>query len=141
LKNHKFVVSMFYSCSWQIDLIFLVTAIDRSSLNLAMFAICGSRVMSLDWKMENSGFHAVTIVWVSLGQIFWNVYTMFWPQFNRSSLILAILPIMIPEFCPCVLLLEAWSTIWQTLSHNVVCLALIKIRTHNISGDRHWLHR
>jgi hypothetical protein len=25
----------------------------------------------------------------------------------------------------------------QTLSHNVVHLALIEIRTHNISGDRH----
>jgi hypothetical protein len=25
----------------------------------------------------------------------------------------------------------------QTLSHNVVLLALIEIRTHNISGDRH----
>jgi hypothetical protein len=26
---------------------------------------------------------------------------------------------------------------WQTLSHNVVHLALIEIQTHNISGGRH----
>jgi len=26
---------------------------------------------------------------------------------------------------------------WQALSHNVIHLALIEIRTHNISGDRH----
>ena len=30
---------------------------------------------------------------------------------------------------------------WQTLPHNVVHLTLIKIRTHSISGDWHWLHK
>jgi hypothetical protein len=30
---------------------------------------------------------------------------------------------------------------WQTLSHNVVHLVLIEIRTHSISCDRHWLHK
>ena len=29
---------------------------------------------------------------------------------------------------------------WQTLSHNVVHVTLIEIRTNNINGDRHWLH-
>ena len=29
---------------------------------------------------------------------------------------------------------------WQTLSHNVVHLALIENRTHNISGDKHRLY-
>ena len=30
---------------------------------------------------------------------------------------------------------------WQTLSHSGVNLNLVEIGTHNISGDRHWLHR
>jgi len=30
---------------------------------------------------------------------------------------------------------------WQTLSLNVVHLALIEIRTHSISSDMYWLHR
>jgi hypothetical protein len=30
---------------------------------------------------------------------------------------------------------------WQTLSHNVLRLSVIGIRTHNISGDSRWLQR
>ena len=33
------------------------------------------------------------------------------------------------------------SQVIDKLSHNVVRLALIEIGTHNISGDRHRLHR
>jgi hypothetical protein len=29
----------------------------------------------------------------------------------------------------------------KTLSHNVVHLSLMEIWTHNISDDKHWLHR
>ena len=38
-----------------------------------------------------------------------------------------------------------WPTAshWQTLSHNIVSSTshLSEILTHNVSGDRHWLHR
>jgi hypothetical protein len=30
---------------------------------------------------------------------------------------------------------------WQTLSHNVAHFALIEVRTHNIIGDGHLLHK
>ena len=30
---------------------------------------------------------------------------------------------------------------WETLSNNVVHLALIEIQTQNFSGDRQWLHK
>jgi len=33
------------------------------------------------------------------------------------------------------------SFVRQSLSHNVVHLGLIEIPTHNIGGDKHWLHR
>ena len=29
---------------------------------------------------------------------------------------------------------------WQTLSHNIVHLTLIEVRTHNFRSYRHWLH-
>jgi hypothetical protein len=32
------------------------------------------------------------------------------------------------------------ASYWQTVSHNVVHLALIEIQIHNISDDGHWLH-
>ena len=40
-----------------------------------------------------------------------------------------------------VLLVDETGRPGETLSYNVVHLVLIEIRTHNINGDRQWLHR
>jgi hypothetical protein len=70
------------------------------------------------WEPKTNGSH--TLVWFGfmvLNAAFNNISVISW----RSLLLME-------------------ETGGQTLSHNVAYLILIEIRTHNISGDRHWMH-
>ena len=70
--------------------------------------------------------------------IFW--FMVFNATFNNISVILWRSVLLVEETGE-----NHWpvTSHWQTLSHNVVLSTpyLSRIRTHNISGDMHWLHR
>ena len=93
-----------------------------------------SRITTLTWSVQNVS---------SWEFVCWSKRAFPWKQTCQSWY--AGLIYCLPPFKMSVLLVEATGLSgenhWQTLSHNVVHLVLSEIRTQNISGYRHRLHR
>ena len=83
-------------------------------------------------------------------------YMQHWEKYDKYILAVALIELEIWRLTPLLTILQFywWNKIagpgenigpvashWQTLSHNVVHLVLNEIHTHNISGDKHWLHK
>ena len=100
-----------------------------------------SHTILMDPFKETSEFWGILLVWMFLDGGWW--FMVFNVTFNNISV----------KSWQSVLLVEETggpgenhqpvSSHWQTLWHNVVSRTprLSGVRTHNISGDRHWLHR
>jgi hypothetical protein len=100
--------------------------VPRGIILLTSVLKCGKITSGLNHK---DNIHSIIIVKIGLLVCL----KMFNATFNYISVISWRSVFLVEETGPV-------ASHWQTLSHNVVHLTLIEIRTHNISSDRHWLH-
>jgi hypothetical protein len=90
------------------------------------------------WKFWNYLELNVCLTFLYHDYVVWFVFMVFYAIFNNISFISWRSVLLVEETVGPGENHRPVASHRQTLSHNVVHLALIEIRTHNISGDRHY---
>ena len=127
--QYRFIEIILYACRFNINCIIFY-------FNLFQKWTCVGTFCVTWWSSREAVGVAVTITVRTLHSNVWCLMV-FNATFNNSSVISWRFAYLVKETgVP-----GENHPHWQTLSHNVVHLALIEILNHNISGDGHWLHR